>query len=161
MFLKYTQVIMPSLRYTSVEGYERYIGSETFSRLIFEDRKFVQFSDVPDTPFDVDGWRKAAYALLEAEQDVEDLLSARYVVPFDDLPVHVEGRVFDLAVAKLYDRHGKMPQAVKQSKDSAEEWLLRVAEGDVDLNLTESEGEQNINTISAGTRSNSIMSDLP
>ena len=152
---------MPELRYTDVEDYRRHIGSETFSRLIFDDRTFVSYDDAPADPFATDGWRKAAYALLEAEQDVEDLLSARYEVPFNDLPQHVKGRLFDLAVAKLYDRRGKMPSGVRQSKESAEDWLLGVAEGNVDLNLTKSEGQQNINTIASGRRSQSFMSNLP
>lgn len=151
---------MPELQYCSLSQYERAVNNETFSRLIFDDRTEVQFSDAPTDPFNQTGWKVAAFALLEAEQEVEDILSSRYEVPFEVLPEHVRGRVLRIAVYKLYLRSQNMavPEGVAEQRDRAKAWLDEVADGKYALNLEETSGDAG--AISTGSLNDSEFEDL-
>jgi len=149
---------MPSLQYTSIEDFERKLGADRFSRLAFEGQKSVQYDEAPTDPFSESGWRRAAYALLEAEQIAEDCISARYEVPVDKMPEHVKGCILDIAVYKLHRTNA--PEGIEQHKDEAMEFLSMVADGAKSLNLKETEGKSENNDIGSGSIDDSVFSDL-
>jgi phage gp36-like protein len=149
---------MPELHYTEVADFERKLGADRFSKLAFEGREQVQYTDAPSDPFSQSGWRRAAYALLEAEEIAEDCLSRRYEVPLNRMPEHVKGAILDIAVYKLHRTNA--PDGIEQHKDEAHEMLQAIADGTKSLNLTEEEGVSEDNDIGSGQIRDSVFSDL-
>lgn len=156
---------MPELQYTELTDLRRGLNTDTLSKLITDDRTQYSFADAPATGiFGAEDWRLAAYSLLEAEQDVEDILSARYEVPLGpggspELPEHVKGRVIRLAVYKLYLRSPGMsvPEGVEENRERALAWLKSVAEGEYSLNLAETAQRSDI---SSGDFPDSVFNEL-
>ncbi|ATU47028.1 structural protein [Salinibacter phage M31CR41-2] len=151
---------MPELQYTEVSDFERKLGADRFSKLAFEGRPDppIDYTDAPADPFTKKGWRRAAYALLEAEEIAEDCISRRYEVPVDRMPEHVKGAILDIAVYKLHRTNA--PDGIEQHKDEAHEMLQAIADGAKSLNLTEDEGVSEDNDIGSGQIRDSVFSDL-
>jgi len=153
---------MPSLQYTEISDYERGVGEEQFAKLVFQGPADIEFDDesVPSDPFAEEGWDMAAYKLLEAEQEVEDMLSRQYEVPLESMPEHLKGWIIEIAVYKLYARTGRIPESITDRRGRAMDSLQMIAEGEVSLNLTDDEGATEHNDIGSGKRSDSIFSGL-
>lgn len=151
---------MPELQYTQVSDYRRGISNARFSKLAFSERREVDLStDVPDDPFAEEGWDIAAYKLLEAEQEMEDIISRQYEIPLESLPEHVKGWVIDLAIYKMSVRNAPVPDDVQERRDRAIERFRAIGDGAISLNLSEDEGESEP-IVSTGRRSDSLFSDL-
>lgn len=149
---------MPELQYIEVADFERKLGADRFSKLTFEGREQVKYTDAPADPFTQSGWRRAAYALLEAEEIAEDCISRRYEVPLDRMPEHVKGAILDIAVYKLHRTNA--PDGIEQHKNEAHEMLQAIADGTKSLNLNEDEGVSEDNDIGSGQIRDSVFSDL-
>lgn len=75
---------------------------------------------------------------LSSEGEVNGYLARRYAVPVDltthaDLAATLKGFTLDVAVYRAHGRRPPVPEAAKDSYESAKEWLLRVSEGKIVL----------------------------
>lgn len=151
---------MPDLSYTDIGDLDRRLPSERFSQLVFDDGSVKTYEEAPSDPFSADGWRIAAYALLEAEQEVEDMVSRQYEVPLQRLPAHLKGWLLDIAVYKLHVRTGRVPDGIGQRRDEAMQRVREVGAGELSLNIEEDEGETEYNLLGSGSRTDSTFGDL-